>query len=264
MIWTPSNSLWKLPLGSTLNDDPINTGLVGYWLCNEGGGTRISDLSSNNRTLTVTNAIWGSGSLGAELVFDGNGDYASTSARFDEITATAPYSIVLWIRPGSVGSANFICSQVAGTADRFTCTLDSSNKLTFGHYDGSSYAGVKTTQALIAGKLYHVVLVHTASKINTIWLDNVANSSAATPSSPGGTARAAFRLGTNADASGSWYLGSICVAGVYNRDLTPGEIAQLYWDMFRGVQRPGLDLSCLAAVMGGEETTTTLPPTTPA
>ncbi|MFB0523909.1 MAG: hypothetical protein ACETVZ_00085, partial [Phycisphaerae bacterium] len=51
---------------------PFARGLIGYWIMNEGGGSKVFDLSGNDNTGTfVGNTAWAAGKFGSCLSFDG-------------------------------------------------------------------------------------------------------------------------------------------------------------------------------------------------
>ena len=59
---------------------PMSDGLALEYLINEGGGKKIFDGSGNNNTgVFVGDTHFGFGERGSELIFDGTGDYVSTS-----------------------------------------------------------------------------------------------------------------------------------------------------------------------------------------
>jgi len=62
----------KPPLGSVLNPDhPLAQGLVGCWLMNEGGGSKIYDLTGNTNG-TLMDVSWSSTEYGSALYFNGS------------------------------------------------------------------------------------------------------------------------------------------------------------------------------------------------
>jgi len=55
----------------------LTDGLVGYWSCNEGSGSTVSDGSGNGNDGTISGAGWTSGLSGYCLDYDGINDYVS-------------------------------------------------------------------------------------------------------------------------------------------------------------------------------------------
>lgn len=66
----------KPPMGWPLDlSEPINDGLVGLWLFNEGSGRRVIDLSGHGGTTDEVNVFtWGAGKYGSGLVGSGLND----------------------------------------------------------------------------------------------------------------------------------------------------------------------------------------------
>ena len=92
----------KPMLGQQINwGNPLTKGLVGYWLMNEGGGSKIYDFNENRKNIgTITNAIWVPGKFGSCLNFDGTGDYVSISGPTVP-GGNAPFTFLAWIYPSS-------------------------------------------------------------------------------------------------------------------------------------------------------------------
>ena len=72
-------------------------GLVGCWLCNEGGGNTIFDLSGNGNHGSFTGTVWGTGRDGPALDFDGD-DYVSVGSDSSiDISLFSELSILAWV-----------------------------------------------------------------------------------------------------------------------------------------------------------------------
>lgn len=96
----------KPPKGTPYNyAHPLARGLIGYWLFNEGGGTKAYDISTkqrhgtlNNFALTGNTSNWAGSQMGGGLLFDGSNDFVNVSnANFPFVTA--PFSVSAWVKP---------------------------------------------------------------------------------------------------------------------------------------------------------------------
>lgn len=109
MVWTT-----KPPVGTQLDFiNPINNGLVGCWIFNEGSGTVVNDLSGNGNNGILTNMIpsatsgWINGRLNTPSIsFDGMDDYINIGNNAslnisNEITISAWIKVPINNSPGS-------------------------------------------------------------------------------------------------------------------------------------------------------------------
>jgi len=91
--------LVKPPLGVQLiPGHPMNRGLVGWWLMNEGTGGTIYDLRGNGNYGTLEgDTHWVSGQHGPCLSFDGGGDYVDvTSSSLLSLPQTFNFTLTFW------------------------------------------------------------------------------------------------------------------------------------------------------------------------
>ena len=105
-------------LGTPLDlSNPINRGLVGFWLFNEAGGMKAYDLSGKGNHGALTNFAfpststsgWNPGRAGIGLSFDGVDDYIS----FASIPTTVidNWSMEAWINPANLNQLGFAVSN---------------------------------------------------------------------------------------------------------------------------------------------------------
>lgn len=83
------SSIYKY--GQTTRKQVSNSGLVGYWSFNEGGGLAASDSGGGGNNATVNGATWTDGRRGKALSFNGASSYVSspTISIANTITASA-------------------------------------------------------------------------------------------------------------------------------------------------------------------------------
>lgn len=109
MTWTT-----KPPSGTQLDfTDPINNGLAGCWMFNEGSGLNVADLSGNmNNGLLSGTAITTGWNIGRNeqpcLTFDGAG-YVNLGTNIS-LTLIDQFTISSWIKKGPVNTGGTIIS----------------------------------------------------------------------------------------------------------------------------------------------------------
>jgi len=224
----------KPQLGSQLNcEHPLAAGLVAYWPMNEGGGQAIYDLSGNNNTGTITNAVWRPAKFGNGLYFDGTGDYAKIEPCPDSLKFVGgKFTVVAWIYPQE-DAFNIICGNDQNT---------SSGGWAFAQYTTGSLLlyiasafKQSTTNILTLNAWNQVVVTYDNSiKICRFYVNGVfINQPSAFAYNLGYTAGRPFAIGIDPrNYAGQEYNGLIDNVMIYKRALTASEIAQLYREPF--------------------------------
>lgn len=217
----------KSPLGSQLQlGDPINAGLVGYWLLNENGGARVNDLSSNGNHGAITGGSWVGGKYGPSLVFSGSTDVTLTAS----IPVTSGITYVVWCRRSTDHTGVLI-------ANRWTqLRVVTANVSWYADLDA---AGVTTTTNPIAIGPWYCIAVTQVGTAYAIYVDGVSVLSGATVAMDNTDLRK--YLGCNVPGNTTFY-GAMSSAAIYNRALTAAEIAQLYREPFCGLCRRRVEL----------------------
>jgi len=86
---------------------PLARGLVGYWLLNEGTGSKIFDLSGNGNTGTLQgDTHFVPGKFGSALDFDGTGDYVDIPIS-NSLNMTGDIFVSYWLYYRTVASNNY-------------------------------------------------------------------------------------------------------------------------------------------------------------
>jgi hypothetical protein len=106
-------------LGSQLDPDWASEyGIVGYWLFNENGGTRINDLSPNRFAGALKNFAspgWAGGQNGSVLAFDGTDDYVDMgSASQSGALNFNNQDFSFFLRAASSSNGGFLLSKTDG------------------------------------------------------------------------------------------------------------------------------------------------------
>lgn len=106
---------------------------------------------------------------GASAVFDGNGDYLSTS---NSISTTGNYTIEAWFRVSSFVNNSHIFYTGVETSGRFVLYLSSSGVLLYDTYGGDGPDWTSIATGLTTNTWYHVAIVRNSGTIK-IYLNGV-------------------------------------------------------------------------------------------
>jgi hypothetical protein len=234
-LWTPYQ---KPPFGAALiPDHPLNRGLVGCWLFNEGGGNTAFDLSGNGNHGTLTNGpAWvGDPQFRQALSFDG-----STSKGYIDcgtgqtLDLTAQFTICGWARYTNVSNPRY---QPIFRKGPWRYSLDvQEGKVKVYVNNAASLTGIAT---IIEGKLYFLLWVH-SSIGDYIYVNDVLDNSGDLPDPSSAPSESCVIGGSYSIPPVEWFglYGSIFFVSIYNRALSGGEIFQLYNEPFCMFQMP--------------------------
>jgi len=225
----------KPPVGSILNlDHPLSRGLVGLWLMNEGGGSRIYDLSKDKRVGTVDSGspAW----HGDKVVFD-----AASSDRFN----CGMIDMAGWAELSVITKANCLDNTVTrellGNAKygkaSYYCNVDSYGRI----YAllGTDAGSLDLRDTFIISLDTDYVIAHVFNKGQLIGYrdgSQFGTKSLGTALSPDNSSNAWF-IGYNPRAAAYW-TGDIYYNYIYNCALNVDEIAWLYAEPYANILQP--------------------------
>ena len=201
----------KPPVGSMLNrSHPLAQGLVGRWLFNEQGGTRLNDISGRGKHGTLTNGpVWDN----KALRFDGANDYVSLPG----VAPGSVFTISLWVYPSPpspiTDSYSVLLTQDTSQGLFY---YDSTKKLTY-YQGGDRFSNTAMTDNVWT----HVVVTYNAGNGKFYQNGLPDGTFAVTAASPSFT-----HIGDN--PSSETFKGSIDDVRIYNRDLSPREVRELF------------------------------------
>lgn len=231
------------------------TGLVGYWALDAGGGTLAIDLGPNGLDGDLVNLAagnWVDGKFGQAVLFDGAGKRVDVADN-DLLDITGEITVSCWVKATTVTAwATLVTKGISTTWD--------SNHFTFGlrsgridfrlNGDGSVLADVG--DAIVADAWYHLAVVVGGIGANAI--KAYINGSLVKQGNRTGDPTpntAVLRFGTDADAAGDPFDGTMDEIRIYDRALTEDKIAAI---------ASGLKDSCLKSIsvsLGGAGMSTT-------
>jgi hypothetical protein len=206
------------PFGTPLNRaSPQAGGLVYAWSAHQGRGAAAwRDVVRNNTATLAGNAVFGiNRGWGFALACDGSGDYADTAS----LTVPVPFSFAVWVRNDASDSNIRGVFRIDGAS---TLALYRWNNGRWAFYTGGSLEG----DFAQAGVWEHVVCTYDGTTkclfLNGRETGFGAGGAAATLSASTGT----LRIG--GDGFGQMLNGAVGDFRIYNRALTPLQIAHLY------------------------------------
>ena len=226
--------------GARLNrTHPLARGLVGCWIFNEGSGDKVYDLSGYGNHGTLTNmdpaTDWVGGKHGWALDFDGSNDYVDT--------ADAPFQLAngtfeAWAYADDIDTHYLASKDLSGYHDDFWLYLIGSSPhiLQFGIDSGSTEYKVDSDAEFPLTTWTHIAVVWGSGGMK-MYIDGVLQ--ADTDSHTGGVVANGrnFVIGAGKGNAYNWD-GLIGLARIYNRGLSPAEVALLHDEPFCMFEEP--------------------------
>lgn len=207
-------------------------GMVSYWRLNDATGTTAADVIGGN-TGTLTNGpVWTTGKIGNALSFDGVDDYARFSDNPD-ITNAATLS--MWIYPRTFGNYNAVVGAWDYSASKRKILMEFvSGQLRFYvSSDGSQMTYRNAGVAVNLNEWTHISGVYSGEGILDIYVNGVLSNNNLVSTIPSSLYPGVVSFGIGADnfltSSAEFFDGSIDEVAMYNRALTAGEAAALYY-----------------------------------
>ena len=242
----------KPPLGAVRNPYlPINQGIVGDWLMNEGSGNTVADLSGNSIEGTVSVFTWGSSLNGPALTTASVNSVVSLPASYTPLDGISTFSVVMNVNISAMGADRglfytdthakgiSLWADEAGS-DRFTLYMDTSDGNT-GTLNGSTNVALNTW--------YQVVFTYDGTTVR-LYVNGVAEGNEF-PYAHTGTLDVTgsnYSFGNDSNL-GKDFIGTLDYTYLYNRTLSATERAQLYREPFCMFDRDPIEL--WTGAMGG-------------
>lgn len=247
----------KPPMGWPIDwDSPLPKDVVAYWPMNETGGSKIYDLSESGNAGTIVGADWVPGKHGLCLDFPGATDYVIVDK---SLGLSVPYTISCWVKEASnlgTDSRYFMFYGDAAAASNYLVLMfDAADKIKAWSRNSVDAAIAITPIAYADGNWHHVTVV-VKWGVGGIRVHVYVDGAWKVMSDSGSDQSAnynRFALGMERGTSPlSLFVGSLDNATVFNRELLPTEIAQLYREPFAMFASPELIFSPGGAVIYDE------------
>lgn len=246
----PFRWLTKPLLGAEIDRaHPRARNLVGYWLMNEGAGTKALDASGNNNHGSITDAIWTDSERGRTLWFDGNADWVAVP-NSSSLSPSKSITLSLWFnttQSTSLYERTLLWKEYS--YGLYRAQKSTNNVLTFMIRSGASskYHTYTHTAALNDGKWHHLLCAFNGDYV-WMWLDGrqvLYSDSAATQIDV--TSNPVYMGSNSASASTKNYEGYLSDIQIWSRALTASEIASLYADPYQMFRRRPIVLATSGA-----------------
>jgi len=220
---------------------PLARGLVGYWLLNEGTGSKVFDLSGNGNTGTLQgDTHFTSGRFGSALQFDGDGDNVNFgNAIFStggEIS-TEDFTIVLSVNTTEGAANQYVISKHVDSENRIYINIQTDYLLLYAEVlDTAILLFGNTGLGVDSGQFTHLAFVAPRGKTPAIYKNGVSQYLTHTLCNAGDVSNSGdFLIGGR---SAYYFNGIVEYTMIFNRALSPSEISQLYREPFAMFSRP--------------------------
>ncbi len=218
----------------------LSEGLVGYWKMDEasadtctGGTNDACDSSGNgNDGAWNGNATNAAGKFGNSVTFDGTGDYVEIANDSSLNFGTSSFSFAAWFKAsGSAADRQIFRSAGGGGVHRWSVERISSDVIKFQLLTsgGGDDEQVVSTTNINDGNWHHVAASRDieAGGVLSIYIDGVKEGIPTGTHTTSVTSATNPRIGANPDDSEYW-IGEIDEVRIYNRAISPAEVADLY------------------------------------
>jgi hypothetical protein len=252
-IARPYQNIQKPPFGQAFLDrsDPINDGLVGFWLLNEDGGVTAYDLSGNNNHGTlVNNPAWVGGENGGAFSLDGVNDYLSLPQSSLYVGTTWTISAAVYLRTLPSDYAGLFIISDSTSWSRYLRI--SPTGAIEGGYFRTGVGEVKATTGTLITQTYNSV-AYTCDGSNTYaWLNGIPGSATAVATPISTTQRVTSVGGNWADNATFWPCdGIVDVVRYYNRALSADQLQRLRSEPLAGLRKRAQILDFDVPAAGG-------------
>ncbi|HEV8280698.1 MAG TPA: LamG-like jellyroll fold domain-containing protein [Candidatus Limnocylindrales bacterium] len=202
--------------------------LKAYWRLGETSGSSAADVVAppHNGTISATGVTLNQ----ADALVDDADPAMAFNGSTGRITSTVPlpqsaYTIEAWVKPNAAQISNAIAGRfLAGGA---MIWVDGNGNYGLAHNAGGSY--VTSQVQPVPGRWDHVVGTwDSVTDVATLYVNGRPVASTFASAAPG-TGAAAFEIGSNSNGTaGTFFDGSIDEVALYDRALSPAEIAGHY------------------------------------
>lgn len=220
----------------------LSTGPVALWPLSETSGSVAADASGNGyngtySAVTLNNATFGDGTPAPLFVPASSSHVATHSAGLVAALNVQEGTMACWLRMSAAGvwadgQSRFVYDIFADTSNRIRINKNSpANQLFIAHQAGGATRAPAIATISVTRWFHAAITWSTAGAAVYGYLDGVQSANAGAPGTFAGainnTSMAIGSFITGSAATLRWD-GNIKYMGLWNRALTPGEIANLY------------------------------------
>ena len=219
-LWIKSNSYWKSPVWASDSVAAVTgtllNGLLAYYKMDEASGNLTDSKGGFTGTVSGSPTYSATGKINTAVTFAGSSYFNAGNV----LKPTAAITISAWVKTTSTGSFGIVSNYYY---DGFDLTTQPDGTIAFEIND--TYA-LNSGTNISTGAWFHVVSTFDGSNLK-MYINGVSD---VTPLSHSGSipysGSGNFQIG--ARLSGNKFTGTIDEVGVWDRALTPTEIALLY------------------------------------
>ena len=225
-IWYPSGA----PVAWYLMDTPRGT--------RPGDTGDVADLTGGvSAGVRHNGCTWSPGPRGNSLAFDGSAGYVDCGSPAT-LNITGNLTISAWVYfTGSSGNYYFITSNLDGSSGGFEFFHIPAGVVALQTANGS-YHGLSDGIGLAANAWTFVAATLDVAGYGCFYHDGVLSATASLGANPIGSSTSPFHIGERPGTTGSYnWPGTIDDLQIYNRVLSPAEIARDYADPFWRLRR---------------------------
>jgi len=193
-------------------------------------GTTWSDLSGNNNNGTLVNGPTFNSANGGTIVFDGTDDYAPLTTQIFYNTSNPEFTLSFICKPNA-STIQRLYSEGGSSLGRLFFGINASGVIDLGIGNSTLADGTITPSPNLTLNINEWVALTVTNKNNTtvfykngvVWSTNTHSIQSSSPINAGES-----RIGRQYGGNGEYFSGSIPIAQIYNRALSPSEVLQNY------------------------------------
>src|SRR5690606_18555669 len=205
------------------------TGLVAHWTMDELCGTTVADtgdLPANNGT-TSNSPTFTPGKYGNALALNGTNQYATVTDE-DSLDLSTGMTIAAWIKPSKAGTQNILKKTIGTTtANGYELSLSSAGKVFVRLNGNANYRIDSTTDHPTSGNEWMHVAATLGGGVIRLYVNGIQEGGDKLMPVPIGTNTTHLRIGRDTDTGSNYFGGQIDDLRLYDRGLSPLEIASL-------------------------------------
>ena len=218
--------------GATIDyHHPLSRGLIGWWLFNEGAGSRVADISGFGNHGTPTNidlaTAWSGSIHGGGLRTDGVDDFVTMGdpgAHWNSLI-TDQFSVAAWVTPEDVATQGEIGGCQDNTGTRFSGSLRTITSQ-FGFDLEAAGGQVRLTSGTVVnGRWYHLAGTYNSGTARFYVDGELVDTDTGTSGNVVDFDEILF--GDDILKTGRPWAGTLDDARIYNRELTASDIQTL-------------------------------------
>jgi Concanavalin A-like lectin/glucanases superfamily/Secretion system C-terminal sorting domain len=199
-------------------------GLLSWW-----GMENVTDATTNGNTLTAYNMTLTTdrfGTANAAYSFNGTSSYLTRTSIGHTFTQAGSFSVSIWIKKATAASGVAIMSGTTTSLNFIWLVQCDATKAIFGtNKQQSAWFWTNATTNYVLNEWEHYVGVYTANTM-TFYRNGVLQGT--TTNTHTNVSQAVLPIWIGRGVSGNYFNGSLDDVGIWNRALTPNEIAVLY------------------------------------